>query len=228
MSNFAIEDDYFEYGSDKFFRDNSDDVDLAAYGRKHPKLLGSRAYLEVQNLVNREYLAGKVDYLTTVTVNWKQQKAAAVEANGKISYFVASGQGAVSGGYSEVMKANVKLMEFGIKEGTLITILNKDAAGALKFLGDEGANGRIVNRIWIGMADTIEEQFTSAVNSGGSVSATVAGASLVLGVQGKGTSATSVSINVSSGTPFAYSLCKVSNWDDHRTKVVQVADDWYG
>jgi len=228
MSNFAIEDHYFEFSSNKFFRDNSDDTDLAVYGRKHPKGLGSRAYLEVQNLVKRDYLVGKVDYLTTVTVDWKQQSASAVEANGKVSYLVASGQGAVSGGYSDVVKANVKLVEFGINEGPMITILNQDAAGALKFLGDEGANGRIVNRIWIGMAATIEEQFTSALASGGSVSATVEGASLVLGVQGKGTSSTRVSLNVSSGTPFAYGLCKVSNWDDHRTKVVRLSDDWYG
>jgi len=228
MSNFAIEEHYFEYNSIKHFRDAAEDTKLLAYGRKHDGGLGPVSYLEVQNVVKREYLAGKVDYVTTATVDWEQQSAAAVEANGKISYFVASGEGAVSGSYSDVKKANVKLMKFVINEGPLIKILNQDAAGALKFLSDEGANGRVVKEIWIGLAGTIEEQFTSALTSGGSVSATVEGASLVLGVQGKGSSSTHATVLVDKGAPFAYSLCKVSNWDDHRTKVVKVNDDFYG
>lgn len=227
MSDIAVEDHYFKYGSLKYFRDGVENTKICSYGRKHAEALGPISYLEVQNQVKREYLAGKVDYVTTATVDWERQSAAAVEANGKISYFVASGQGAVSGSYSDVKKANLKLMKFVINEGPLLEILNQDAAGALKCLSDEGANGRIVSQFWVGLAGTIEEQFTSALASGGSVSATVAGASLVLGVQAKGTSSTHATIVVDSGAPFAVALCKVSNWDDHRTRAAKLGDDYY-
>ena len=228
MSDIAVEDHYFEYSSLKYFRDGAENIQICSYGAKHAEVFGPGSYLEVQNLVKREYLAGKVAYVTTATVDWEHQSAAAVEANGKISYFVASGQGAVSGSYSDVKKANLKLMKFVISEGPLQKILNQDAAGALKSLSDEGANGRVVNQIWVGLAGTIEEQFTSALASGGSVSATVEGASLALGVQGKGTSSTHATIVLSPGTTFAYGLSKVSSWDDHRTRIADLSDDYYG
>ena len=228
MSDIAVEDHYFEYSSMKYFRDDAENIQLGSYGAKHAEVFGPGAYLEVQNLVKREYLTGKVTCIRPLAVDWDHQSAAAVEANGKISYFVASGQGAVSGSYSDVKQANLKLMKLVINEGPLRTILNQDAAGALKSLSDEGANGRIVNQIWVGLAGTIEEQFTSALASGASVSATVEGASLALGVQVKGTSSTHATITLNPGTTFAYGLCKVSNWDDHRTRVADLSDDYYG
>ena len=58
MSDTAVEDHYLEYSSMKYFRDAAENIQLCSYGAKHAEAFGPGAYLEVQNLVKREYLAG--------------------------------------------------------------------------------------------------------------------------------------------------------------------------
>jgi hypothetical protein len=98
--------DYFEFGTIKYFRGKGENVEICSYGeKKHP--LGGAPYLAVQAKVNRAYLKDRVDYITSVKVDWSKQSEAAVEVNGRLKYFDLNGKVAVSGSYQNVKSAKL-------------------------------------------------------------------------------------------------------------------------
>jgi hypothetical protein len=214
---------YFEYGTQKYFRGKAENVEICSYGEKKDPI-GAEAYLAVQAKVKREYLKGRVSYITGVKIDWNKQSEAAVGVNGRLKYFDLDGRVAVSGSYEHAKSAKLELVKFGINEGPLTTMLNRDADGARQYLADEGADGRIVSEIWVLMKGELAEHFATSGTIEASVSTT--GADLELTATG-GTHG-SQTVAISAGTTFAYLMHKVKEWNKGKTQIENMEDDRKG
>jgi hypothetical protein len=215
--------DYFEFGTIKYFRGKGENVEICSYGeKKHP--MGGAPYLAVQAKVNRAYLKDRVDYITSVKVDWRKQSEAAVEVNGRLKYFDLNGKVAVSGSYQNVKSAKLELVKFAINEGPLKGMLNRDADGARRYLAEEGADGRIVSEVWVLMKGELAEHFATSGGIDASVSST--GADLELTATG-GTHG-SQTVVISADTTFAYLLHKVKKWSNGKTQIEDMEDDSSG
>ena len=85
------------------------------------------------------------------------------------------------------------------------------------------ADGRIVSEAWVGMEVELAEHF--GAYAGASLSAKAAGADLQISVTGGkyGTQTVVVSPN----TTFAYKLHKVTDWNNDKTQIGNMAADYH-
>lgn len=228
MSDVKIEKHTFVYNGEGYFRDKAEDVQIAAYGEKVDPL-GSKASLTVTNQVTRANLKGRVRYVTVVEIDWSRQAKADVESEGQLKYFTVAATGTAAFSYEKARSAKLKLVKFVIDEGDLKAMLNNDADGARRFLAQEGADGRIVSAVWVVLEGTLADSFSSAVASGGSVSADLTkAAELQLTAKGSGSSHSSSTIVLAKGTTFAYLMHKVTEWNGDKTRVEELKLDSKG
>lgn len=218
-----IKNNFFEYGSRKYFRGNAHLLEICSYGQKKDPL-GAVSYLDPQNKVKREHLAGKVASGGTVSINWNQMDKSSVEVNGSLKVFGVGAKGAVGYSFSKLKSANVKLYNLFINEGPLKKILNQDASGCRKYLADEGKDGRILSEVWVVMEAELSEHFDSST----SVSAGVSAGSTKLDITASGGKKGSQTITISAGTVFAYKLHKVKDWNKGKTKIEDMEADYHG
>lgn len=214
---------YFEYGTVKYFRGKAENVQIGSYGEKKDPI-GAIAYLDVQARVKAEHLDGRVHYVTTIDVDWEDEKEAAVEANGDLKFFGLSKKVALNGSYEKAKSARLKLVKFAINEGPLKTMLNQDAGGARNFLAKEGKDGRIVSEIWVAMEAELAEHFATS----GSISVGAGAAGSSLEVSASGGRHGSQTVVLSPGTTFAYKLHKVKSWNKDKTRIEDLEADYKG
>lgn len=214
---------FFEYNGRKYFRGNSENVEICAYGEKKGALTKS-PYMAVQNKVKSEHLDGRVHGLGMVSIDWNKTTKADIGAKGFLNVFGVSGGRAVSTSFDAAKSGKVKLVGFGINEGPLRVMLNTDADGARKYLADEGGDGRIASEIWVAMSAEMANKFSAT--AGYSVSANVGG--LGLDISLKGSTGGSEKITISKDTTVAYALHKVKDWDKGKTKIENLEDDYDG
>jgi len=131
---------------------------------------------------------------------------------------------AVSGSYEHAKSAKLELVKFGINEGPLTTMLNRDADGARQSLADEGADGRIVSEIWVLMKGELAEHFATS----GTLNASVGAAGGELELTAKGGKYGSQTVVIAPGTTFAYLLYKVKKWNKDKTQIEDMEDDSKG
>ena len=75
-------------------------MELCSYGEKKDPV-GANAYLAVQAKIKREHLAGKVQEVPPVTVDWNDTTKADVEINGWVKYFSLNAKTAKSASYEK-------------------------------------------------------------------------------------------------------------------------------
>lgn len=218
---------YLEIGSTKYFRGKAENVELCSYGEKKDPF-GANAYLAVQAKVKREHLAGKVQEVPPVTVDWDHASKGDVEINGSVKYFGLNAKTAKSASYEKAKSGHLELAKFFINEGPLKTMLNQDAGGARNYLAEEGADGRIVSEIWVAMEAELAEHFRTAASTTSSASGSVGGAEAALEITASGGTHGSQTISISPGTTFAYLLHKVKDWNKGKTKIEDLEDDRKG
>lgn len=218
-----ITDNYFEYGNIKYFRGNAHLLKIGTFGEKKDPI-GARAYLDPYSTVLSEYLEGRVHRGPVVTIDWTQTTKAALEVNGLLTFFGLNGKIETKVTYEKVKSAHLKLVNFSITEGHLLTMLNTDADGARNFLANEGSDGRIVSEIWVTMEAELADYFATSASS--SVSAKAKGAELEITVMGGKYG--SQTINISRGTTFGYKLHKVTNWSKGKTQIEDMEADYKG
>jgi hypothetical protein len=211
-----ITDKSFEYEDRKYFRGNAHTIVMGSYGQKRG-VIGTTGYLEVQAVVKSDNLADRVQQNPPVTIDWTQTTKADVEAE-SVCYFSLKGSASLT--YEKAKNDKLKLTNFFINEGPLTNMLNKDADGARKYLADEGGDGRIVSEVWVVMDAELSEHFATSASV--SVSAAAAGLNITVSGGKFGTQ----TITLSQGATFAYKLYKVTNWDNGRTTVAQMAPDY--
>ncbi len=223
----TVTDNYLEIGSIKYFRGKAENVELCSYGEKKDPI-GAKAYLAVQANVKRDYLAGKVKSVAPVTIDWNKTTKAAVEANGKVQYFVLNAKTAKSASYEQVKQGHLVLQKFFINQGPLTTMLNHEADGARNYLAEEGGDGRIVSEIWVAMEAELAEYFQGDISSKSSASGQVGVANAALEITGSAGAKGSQTVSFSAGTTFAYLLHKVKKWNSGKTEIVELEDDSKG
>jgi hypothetical protein len=216
-----ITDHAFEFGTQKYFRGNSHNCALASYGRKKDRI-GAKAYLDVVSKVKVEHVEDRARYNTAVSVNWKNVTRAAFEAEKALKFFGLDSTLGLNADYEKAKDGNFQLVNFVISESALKRMLNQDAGGALKFLADEGSDGRIVSEVWTLMDYELGEHFSTSASvslsaDDGSLEATAKG-----GKHGTKT------IRIADDTTFAYKLHKVKDWNKGKTQVEKLEADWKG
>lgn len=216
-----ITDNYFKFGTLKYFRGNAHLVEIGTYGEKKDPI-GAKAYLDPQNKVKREHLVNRVSKGQPVGVNWSQTTEADLEVNGPIKVFGLNVNVAATYDYKMVSSANLKLYNLSIAEGPLKTMLNEDADGARKYLAKEGNDGRIVSEVWVVMEAELAEHFDTS----GSIA--VSAKAVDLNVTAKGGKHGTQTITLSAGTTFAYKLHKVKDWNKDKTKIKDMEADYKG
>lgn len=216
-----ITEDYFEYGSLKYFRGNAHLVEIGTYGEKKDPV-GPKAYIDPESKVQRGLLVNRVNKGKPVAVDWGQTTKAAVEVNGPVSVFGLKVNAAVSFTYEKLKTANLKLYNLSVDEGPLKTMLNKDAVGARDFLAEEGNDARIVSEVWVVMEAELAEQFDTS----GSIQ--VAASEADLNITASGGKYGTQTITLSKGSVFAYKLHKVKDWNKGKTQIENLEADYHG
>ena len=102
-------------------------------------------------------------------------------------------------------------------------MLNHDAGNARKFLADEGNDGRIVSEIIVALENDLAEH----VSTSASISFAPSGSS-GLKITAKGGKYDTQTFTISTGTTFAYKLCKVKDWNKDKTQINNLETDWKG
>jgi hypothetical protein len=198
-------------------------VQIGGYGEKKDPI-GAQAYLDVQNQVKSEHLAGRVKFNTAIRVVWSETTQADVEVNGQMKVFGLGVAVAAGMPYARAVEDRVDLVNFSIAEGPLTRMLIEDADGALKFLAGEGGDGRIVSEVWVVMAAELSAHFS--VSPSIDVSVGLGGSELAVTASGgrQGTQ----TVRLSPGTTFAYKLHKVKTWNQGKTRIVDMEADYKG
>jgi hypothetical protein len=218
----------FVYNGERYFRDKSEDVLMCSIGEKEDPL-GTKASLNVADHIDRSVLKGKVRYVTTADVEWSKQAKADVETEGGLKYFTAEASGTASFSYEKAKAGKLVLAKFMIEEEPLRRMLNTEAAGARRYLAQEGRDGRIVSTIWVVVEARIAESFKAAGTSTGAIEAEVLSAArLKLSVKQSGSASGRTSIVWEPGTTFAYLMHKVGKWNKDKSHVEELVIDAKG
>jgi hypothetical protein len=223
MSDIEIAKHSFKIGNTKYFRGKPENLVLGSYGQKKDPI-GANAYLAVEGRIRRSLLRGKVRQVTTTQIAWSSQRAADVEANGKLKVFGVSVKSSTSMSYEDARSANLELVKFAIDENPLKDVLNKEAAEALKYLASQGNDARVVSEIWVVATAELSAHFKKSVTK--TVSADAGDASLEFTATGGASGAQTISL--APETAFAYLMHKVTNWDKGKTQILDMEDDRKG
>ncbi|MFI5952523.1 LuxR C-terminal-related transcriptional regulator [Cryptosporangium sp. NPDC051539] len=226
MSDIVIKDHSFTASGITYFRDNIYSIEMGSYGKKHDVALSPKAYLEVQNRIQRDVLKPYLRYGNYVTIDWEKQSSSEVNAQGKFTYFTASASGGLTADYTKAKSEHLRLVYFRIDNGSMEKMLNQDADGCRKYLRDEGGDGRVVCGLWIATDHTVAETVDAAYKGNGSVSVSVGAAGLDVSATATTGTKKTVTMTVGPGA-FAYLLAKVTDWDSD-DKVGTVRDDKHG
>ncbi len=219
MSDTEITKHFFKANGIKYFRGKAFDIELGCLGQKKDPA-GANAYLAVEDRIRRSQLRGKVHRTTEVKVDWAKQRAAEVEANGKLNVFGINVKGTTAMSYEQARGGKVVLVNFAIDERPLKTLLN-DTPAALKYLASEGQDARIVSSVWVA---TTYELYEYIKQSGAkSVSADAGDAALEFTVTGSSHGAQTLTF--SPKTTFAYGMHKVKDWNKGKSQIDDLEDD---
>jgi hypothetical protein len=209
MSDIKIKDSALVYNSFSYFRGKSEGLTIGSVGRKRGTL--NQTYVEEWNRIPNSYLADYVRIDVAVAVEWKDQKASDVEANGKFTYYSTSVEGGVKAGYAEAKSMNLKLIKFSIEPARMQTTLNTEADSIRRHLRDEGHDGRVLLEQWIAITRESADLFESTRSGKASFAATIGGGDLSVTASSTTGTRSSVTVNISAST-FAYEPFSVRSW----------------
>jgi hypothetical protein len=219
-----ITDDYFEYGTVKYFRGAAENVKISSYGVKRDPI-GSKSHLEVQAAVLPEHLASRVKYILTIPVDWSAAASAGLQLTVPLSAFGLNGSVSVAANFGAAASQSLQLSKFLIVKASLESMLNQDAGNARKYLADNGGDARICSAVWVGVNADLASHFSNYGLTSGSFSVGASN-SLDFTVTGGSRGAQKISLS-NTGSTFAYLLEKVTKWSDHKTHVDDMKEDYH-
>ncbi len=215
-----IKDDYFEYGTQKYFRGNAHRLELATFGEKKDSIT-SRGYLEPEARVAAEHLDGRIKTAPPVKINWNEVSQADLGVDIDLKFFSLGRRTAGTFSHAQAKTAKLELVNLAINEGPLKKMLNQDANAARKFLADEGGDARIVSEVWIVVDAQLGEFFATRASGLANVTAFE---SLIEATFSGGKSG-SQTLRLAPGSVFAYKMHKVKDWDNGKTVIDNIEGD---
>jgi len=214
----VIKKNFMKFNGSKYFRGNAHLIEILTFGEKKTPAFGVNKLDPEAKVARRHVDTGKVKVGTVIDVNWTSSKSSDFNIGVPIKAFK------LGGGYNSNVQHGgaVKLLNVYINEGPLKTVLNNGATTARNFLDDEGSDGRIVSEVWVVLEAALANKWEREGNGG--VSAEIAGTTLGLDLS-LGSSG-SQTIEISSGTTFAYKMHKVKKWKSG--DIDDMEADYYG
>ena len=214
-----IKDNFFKApDGNRYFRRNSPRVEVGSYGEKKTPLTQAN-YLAVEGHVKFSYLDSKLKKENPGKIDWSRCSKADVEADVK-TYFDLCGV-KLNFTHQKAKEAELELMLIYINEGALKKVLNKDAHKVRQEMKKEGKDARICSSVWVVMSGRLAKRFSTSVDLNASAT-TAKGLKITAkgGAQWEGTE----TIELTSGTVFAYGLHKVKKWKGD--EIDDLDDDW--
>lgn len=204
MPQIAFRDKSLDYNGSRYFADNAQLIDLAAYGKKAGGLLGV-GKLEPKARMPAKALAGKVRSAGVVTLNAAATSKADFTESVSGNLLAVGFSGSVGAIYDALVASKLKFVQLYVDENDM-----RKAVNAHPKVRDEihgyGADGRIAHSVFIAMLARTAEAFAQGasvqleVDAMGILSASVGGAS---------GSAQATTVALSPGTCIAYGLLKL-------------------
>jgi hypothetical protein len=223
MATATIRDNHILYNGVRYFRANSEEVELGSYGEKRTPLFGAN-YLEVYKNLPFEKL--EVEDAVIAGIDFSHTTEHDFSAKGNLEVLGISGKVSAGQTYSKLRSGELSLLKLSVKRGAMVDAINA-SPNARETIDSLGNDARVAHQIFVVMEAKLAEQMASATRFG--VSASKGDLTLELdgGVKSSGTT----TVTLSEGSTFAYLLLDLE-WNHpskkKRTKVVGAKDDQWG
>jgi len=211
----VVKDNYIRYNGIRYFKANSEALTLGCYGEKKEPVTKAN-YLEVQSHIPFEKL--KVKTAVIVDIDFKQTS----EKDFKANVVASSVGGNVNTAYDRLDKGELKLVKFEVELVAMKNAVN-DSPRALNNLESYGNDARICHQVFVVLEATTATEIASSTTLG----VTVTNGSLVVTGKGKAGSTKDTTVTLSTGSVYAYLLCKI-DWEKNGKKVEKLTDDQHG
>lgn len=220
MAAALIRDNYLAYNGIKYFRANSEEVELGAYGEKRVRMFGAN-YLEVYK--NIAFAKLDVDEAVIVDIDFNSTRSSDIEISGNFKVLGANGSVGVGNVYNKLQSSELRLVKFSVQRGDMVDAINASPRVRDK-IDDLGFDARIAHQVFVVMEATLAETMHNATNF--QVGAT--SGDVTIEAKGKVARGRESKVVLSEGSTFAYLLLRME-WDHRsrrrRTEVVNASDD---
>jgi hypothetical protein len=211
MSLATIHNNGLTFAGVGYFRGNAPSIRLADYGQKRSPAFSAN-YLEPQDGIPAAKL--KINQVTEVGIDFEKSSEADIKLNLNVAGLYKGGADAA---YGALKSGTLKLIKLDMDLGDVKDAVNNSPA-VLNNLASYGGDARVAHQVFLVLSSTEADSF----KVGGTVSVSKLGTSLVLTAGTNG----STKVELSSGTTYAYLLCK-PDWNTGKTKVdIFTGDTW--
>lgn len=216
MATANVKDNHLNYDGKNYFRGGAEDVELGSYGEKRTPLTKMN-YLEVKGKVPVPNMAKAVATVADIDQSKFSKNDIKADVQAIIDGVKVKLKPEVA--FQKLTNNELKLVKLTVLPNDMKTALNK-SAGALSDLKNYGRDARVAHQIFVVMDAKLATNFTNNVTV--DLSASKGPMEVKLGVGHS--SGNNTTVQISPGTTFAYLLADV-DWDDNKTKVVDMDDD---
>lgn len=211
MSIATIHDNHLNFAGVNYFRGNAPSVTIGDYGKKKVPVF-SQNYLEPQDNIPVPKL--KIREVTEVGIDFNKSSEADIKLNLKVAGMF---NGSADAAYTGLKSGTLKLIKLDMALGDVADAVNSSPA-VLNDLASYGGDARVAHQSFLIVSSKEADSF----QAGGTVSISKLGASLVVTA---GTSG-DTQVELSSGTTYAYLLCK-PDWNKGKSRVeIFTGDPW--
>lgn len=210
MALAVVKDSRLTYNGISYFRASSESLTIGAYGEKRTPITKPN-YLEVQSDLPASKLV--ISTATTVSIDFTNSTSVDVKLHLKPAGSGYSGSGDVA--YNDLKSGKLKLVKLEMRLDAMKTAFNTSPA-ALANLKSYGSDARAVQQIFIVLSATEATTVTTAT----SWTLTKVDNTLKLTTG----SSNSTVVTFSSGTTYAYLLCK-ADWNSGKSAIDKFTDD---
>jgi hypothetical protein len=214
--------DSLKYAGNSYFRRNAPKVTLVSFGKKrHP--VGQSGYVDVEGHI--EPPKSKIMKLTTIDLEWDRSTSDEVIAHLSPAQLKLAGA-EVSVARKLATTGELSLLMLAVEHHELETHINRTAK-LLNELKESDNDTRLVTVVFVVLKAEIAETLDTSVAASAAV--TIKG--ITLDVKGRHSETGTTKLEISAGSPFAYSCADIV-WDKpskrNRTKVEHLRSDFKG
>jgi len=211
MSLATIHNSHLNFAGVDYFRGNAPSITIGDYGKKKTPVF-SQNYLEPQDNIPAAKM--KIKQVTEVAIDFAKSSEADIKVNLNVA---GAFKGGADAAYGSLKSGALKLIKLDMDLGDVADAVNS-SPGVLNNLASYGGDARVAHQCFLVVSATEADSF----KAGGTVSVAKLGSSLAV----TGGTSGGTTVQLSSGTTYAYLLCK-PDWNNGKTKVdIFTGDPW--
>ncbi len=220
MAMAKVRDSHLTYNGIRYFRANSEEIELGSYGEKRTPIFGTN-YLEVYK--NIPFGKLEVEDVVTVDIDYSTTSESDLSVGGSFKVLGVGGSGKVGNIYGKLRSGELSLVKFSVKRGDMVDAINASPRARDK-IDDLGNDARVAHQIFVVMDAKLAESMTSTTNFDVSVDK----GDINVSVAGSVSKGGKTSVTLSEKSTLAYLLLSLV-WDSKskkkRTKIKSAKDD---